>query len=122
MSEYLPGAIVLVDFPFANLLKTKKRPALVISRPDYGDYILSQITSKEKKTGSVRIEEEDLQWGSMKQTSYVRYQVLFTSSESLIDRQVTLLTTEKTISIFDQIGEIVTEAISYRLEKEGGSQ
>lgn len=122
MSEYLPGAIVLVDFPFANLSKTKKRPALVISRVDYGDYILSQITSKEKKAGSVRIEEEDLQSGSMKQTSYVRYQVLFTASESLIDRQVALLTTEKTVSIFDQIGEIVTEAISYRLEKEGSSQ
>ena len=122
MSEYLPGAIVLVDFPFANLSKTKKRPALVISRVDYGDYILSQITSKEKKTGSVRIEEEDLQSGSMKQTSYVRYQVLFTSSKSLIDRQVALLTTEKTISIFDQIGKIVTDAISYRLEKEADSQ
>ena len=49
MIRYNPGDIVLVPFPFTNLARTKKRPALVLQRissqifPDL--FILAMMTS-----------------------------------------------------------------------------
>jgi mRNA interferase MazF len=40
--------IVLVDFPFSNLTKTKKRPALVISSLEGENSVLCQITTKRR--------------------------------------------------------------------------
>ena len=40
--------IVLVDFPFSNLIKTKKRPALVINSLEGENIILCQITTKRR--------------------------------------------------------------------------
>ena len=50
MTTYDFGDVVLVSFPFTNLQTTKKRPAVVISRPVYQqnrpDVILMAITSQ----------------------------------------------------------------------------
>ncbi|MBX2819669.1 MAG: type II toxin-antitoxin system PemK/MazF family toxin [Rhodothermaceae bacterium] len=119
---YLPGAIVLVDFPFANLSKVKKRPALVVAKVNYGDYILCQVTSKAKRDGIALIEDRDLQSGSLRRTSNIRYQVLFTASEALIDREVALLNEEKTGYIFDQIKALIAEAMSIRKKNERESK
>jgi mRNA interferase MazF len=44
------GAVVLVPFPFTDLSAVKRRPALVVSTPDYNartdDVIIAQITSR----------------------------------------------------------------------------
>jgi len=40
--------IVLVDFPFSDLSKIKKRPALVIKSLEGENTILCQITTKER--------------------------------------------------------------------------
>lgn len=119
MKAYLPGSIVLVNFPFSDLSQTKKRPALVIARAGKSDYILCQITSKSKHAGSTQIEDTDYKSGSLNRTSYIRHHILFTASERLIDRQVAILTQEKMVIIFNQILEIVNEAIRYRAEQEG---
>ncbi|MED7789647.1 type II toxin-antitoxin system PemK/MazF family toxin [Francisella sp. 19X1-34] len=48
--SYNFGDIVLVNFPFTNLKKTKKRPAVIISSEEYNnnrpDVILMAITSQ----------------------------------------------------------------------------
>ena len=46
------GDIVIIKFPFADATEYKKRPALVISNNEVnktGDYLMVQITSKDKK-------------------------------------------------------------------------
>lgn len=44
------GDVVLVPFPFTDLSKTKRRPALILSSGEYngatGDVIITQITSR----------------------------------------------------------------------------
>jgi mRNA interferase MazF len=47
--KYKRGDIVIVNFPFSDLSKAKKRPALIISNHlvnRTGDYLLVQISSK----------------------------------------------------------------------------
>lgn len=48
---YKRADIVVISFPFADSVKSKKRPALIISNTkvnNTGDYLMVQITSKEK--------------------------------------------------------------------------
>ena len=40
------GAVVLVQFPFSDLSRTKLRPAVVLADAGRGDYVLCQVTSK----------------------------------------------------------------------------
>ena len=48
MTDYKPGDVVLVPFPFGERAGGRKRPALVISSPEYnqatGELIVAQIT------------------------------------------------------------------------------
>ena len=84
MEEFVKGDIVVVPFPFSDLSASKRRPALVIARGEYGDIILCQITSRKKGTEAIEINEKDFNEGSLKITSYVRPRKLFTSDTALI--------------------------------------
>ena len=57
MTTYSFGDVVLVAFPFTNLLTTKKRPAVVISHVSYqqsrSDVILMAITSQIRPVSTV---------------------------------------------------------------------
>ena len=47
--RYKKGDIVIIGFPFSDLSRTKKRPALIISNDtvnNTGDYLVVQVTSK----------------------------------------------------------------------------
>ena len=70
-----PGDIVLVDFPYSNLKKIKRRAVLVLDVSEQ-DILTSYITTKVSKyinrETSVRIEPEDLSFGRMKSSSLVR--------------------------------------------------
>lgn len=46
MPNYQSRDIVLISFPFTNLKKTKKRPALVLLNVGDGDVLVARITSK----------------------------------------------------------------------------
>lgn len=50
MTAYKRGDVVLVPFPFSDLVGVKRRPALVLSTPEFtdasGDVVIAQITSR----------------------------------------------------------------------------
>ena len=46
MERFVKGDVVIIPFPFSDLTNSKKRPALIITKPIGKDVLLCQITSK----------------------------------------------------------------------------
>ena len=46
MGVFVKGDLVVIPFPFSDLSRVKRRPALVIAQGTGTDLILCQITSK----------------------------------------------------------------------------
>ena len=83
--RYARGDVVVIPFPFSDLSQSKRRPALVIAGSGPEDFILCQITSKAVRDGlEVAIEDGDFREGSLKQSSNVRPNRLFTADGRLI--------------------------------------
>jgi mRNA interferase MazF len=61
MTNYRPGDVVLILFPFTDLAAIKKRPALVVSprgyTESYGDIVVIAITSAPQPGVDMKIEE-----------------------------------------------------------------
>lgn len=61
MERFIKGDIVVVPFPFSDLTRAKRRPALVIAELEGDDLILCQITSQQLKDRyAVSIDEGDM--------------------------------------------------------------
>ncbi|MEN6296133.1 MAG: type II toxin-antitoxin system PemK/MazF family toxin [Chloroherpetonaceae bacterium] len=72
MAKFIKGDIVVLAFPFTDLITTKKRPAYVAATPQGNDIILCQITSQYYKDPySIKIEDQDFIEGSLNQISYI---------------------------------------------------
>ena len=85
MEGFVKGDVVVVPFPFSDLSQAKKRSALVIANLKGDDLILCQITSqKVKDSYAITITSEDFESGSLKQTSNVRPNRIFTADKSII--------------------------------------
>ncbi|MDA3818392.1 MAG: type II toxin-antitoxin system PemK/MazF family toxin [Prolixibacteraceae bacterium] len=92
--NYKKGDIVIIGFPFSDLSRIKKRPALIISNKTVnktGDYLMVQITSKIRndiltlnidKTDFVNSKYLPLQ-------SCIRLHKIFLMNESLIINKYT---------------------------------
>jgi len=50
MERFVKGDVVVVPFPFSDLTRAKRRPALVIAELEGDDLILCQITSQPLET------------------------------------------------------------------------
>ena len=83
------GDIVLVKFPFTTLLKSKKRPVLIIkSENEHHDFVCFQITSKATQSNLYFIDNEDIVDGDLKLESYVKYDKCFTLNTELVDKKL----------------------------------
>lgn len=110
MAGFIKGDIVVVPFPFSNLSEAKKRPALVLVPLTGDDVILCQITSVlNKDKYSIEINDSDFQSGSLKNTSNIRPNRIFTADKSIILYKVGSLKPEKTAQIIHKIVEILSE-------------
>ena len=68
------GSIALLPVPFSDQSATKKRPVLLLTDPDaYGDFIAMPITSQAGQPNTLPINQADMQDGSLKKPSWVRY-------------------------------------------------
>ena len=77
--------IVLVDFPFSDLKKTKKRPALVVCSLEGENSILCQITTKPRSIQKygIFLPKKDCA-GDIRFDSFVYVDMIFTLHKSLI--------------------------------------
>jgi hypothetical protein len=57
------GDLVLISFPFSDLSAAKKRPVLMLTRPDaYGDFIALAVTSRPQTDHGIAIPDVRICW------------------------------------------------------------
>lgn len=101
------GAVVLINFPYADLKTFKKRPALIVAHSSLETVIMCQITSRRLPgVPSLAINKEDFKSGNLHATSYARPDKLFTVDVELINKQLGLLNERKLRAIRQGIREL----------------
>lgn len=102
--------IVLVDFPFSDLTKTKKRPALVINSLEGENAILCQITTKRR---NIQKYETMLSKGSctgdIRFNSFVYVDMIFTLHKSLIYKKIGEINDARIKEMINQKVKLVTQ-------------
>jgi len=92
---YKKWEVILVPFPFTDLQRTKKRPALIISPNEYNeslDVVIAMITSQlytKPRIGDYKI--QDWQNASLPKPSLIRMKFA-TITKSIIDKKIGSLT------------------------------
>lgn len=85
MERFIKGDIVVVPFPFSDLTRSKRRPALVLAKLEEDDLILCQITSQQVKDKyAISIEDNDLESGMLRQKSNIRPNRIFTADHHIV--------------------------------------
>jgi mRNA interferase MazF len=108
MAKFIKGDVVVVPFPFSDLTQSKRRPALVVSRIEGDDLILCQITSQSvKDCYAISLDDKDFETGSLKQTSNVRPNRIFTADSHIVLYKVGNLKIEKLDEIIAKVVEII---------------
>jgi len=108
MARFIKGDIVIVPFPFSDLTQSKRRPALVISNLKGNDIILCQITSQNIFDGySIYLKDEDFQEGSLKRSSNIRPNRIFTADVQIIQYKIGTLKNEKIEEVINKIIQII---------------
>jgi len=99
--SYKKGDILLVHFPFTNLLDSKKRPVLVVKdENEYGDIVCFQITSKQNQSNIIEITSSDMN-ETLKLKSFVKYDKCFTIDARIVDKKLTFTTNNFLVSLKD---------------------
>ncbi|NCO67682.1 MAG: growth inhibitor PemK [Nitrospirae bacterium CG_4_10_14_0_8_um_filter_41_23] len=79
-----------------NLSQAKRRPALVVSKLEGDDLILCQITSQSIKDNyATPLDDKDFETGSLKQSSNIRPNRIFTADSHIVLYKVGNLKIEK---------------------------
>lgn len=108
MARFVKGDVVVVPFPFSDLTQTKRRPTLVIAGLQGNDLILCQITSQMfRDQYAITINIDDFESGTLRKSSNVRTNRLFTADQQIILYKVGRLKSTKTDEVTTRIVEIL---------------
>lgn len=103
-----PGDLVLIPFPFADLQSTKKRPVLVLTSPDrHADFIGLAITSVEQQNAALQISPANLVQGVLPKPCWIRFDKVFTLSESSIVKTFGAVTPQTVQAVLQGLCSIV---------------
>lgn len=83
------GDIVLIPIPFTDLTSQKRRPTIIISSNNYNekheDIVVVALTSNvEPQDFTITLTSDDLEEGSLKVTSMIRVDKIYTLNKSII--------------------------------------
>ena len=100
MGLFAVGDVVLVPFPYADFSRIKRRPSLVISKAEFDNLILCQITSQAQTSQkAIKLDRDDFASGSLRISSFIRPDKLFTVEQSVIEKNIGSLTDIKLKSV-----------------------
>jgi len=100
---YSKGDIVIIKFPFSNLIGAKKRPMLVIAEKDE-DIIGCAITSN-PESGGILLEE--FQEGSLPLKSKIKYWQINTFLKSLVIKKIAKIKVNTHKELLKKINELI---------------
>ncbi len=104
MARFVKGDVVVVPFPFSNLADAKKRPALVIAVLSGNDVMLCQITSQIRQDpDAIALENGDFRTGSLRKSSNIRPNRIFTADRQIIQSKIGELRAETLDAVIDQL-------------------
>jgi len=104
MGIFAVGQVVLVPFPYADFTRLKKRPALVISKAEFNNLILCQVTSNSLTSQrAIELAAEDFEEGSLPIKSFIRPDKIFTVEQSIIENKLGSLKTNKTKDVKEAV-------------------
>jgi len=108
VAKFVKGDVVVVPFPFSDLTEAKRRPALVIASLEGDDAILCQITSKTIKDNyAISLNDEHFETGSLKQSSNIRPNRIFTADSRIVLYRIGNLKAEKFAEVINKIVDII---------------
>jgi mRNA interferase MazF len=108
VGRFVKGEVVVVPFPFSDLSRAKRRPALVLAELDGEDCILCQITSQPiRDRDAIALIGHDFELGGLRQESNIRPNRLFTADHGLILYSVGKVRREKIAEVVDRVVEIL---------------
>jgi mRNA interferase MazF len=108
---YRQGEVLLVPFPWSDLSRAGKRPALVVSANWYNgsrdDCIFAAITSSiRNERDEILIQGAEVRQAGLSYDSVVRVGKLFTLDQSLIDRSLGALPRGTLNRVLGQIQDV----------------
>ena len=110
MAAPVRGDVVVVPFPFSDLTRAKRRPALVLATLSGDDVILCQITSQSvRDTYAILLQDANFEQGGLRQTSNVRPNRLFTADQRIILYRIGTIKQEKQAAIIDAVVAILRQ-------------
>jgi mRNA interferase MazF len=104
MEGFVKGEVVILEFPFSNLVQIKRRPSLIIKVPKGEDVIVCQITGKPYEPSvEIPLKKVDFNKGNLKVDSYLRLDKIFSIEKSLIKYKIGSLKKEKFNEILEKV-------------------
>jgi mRNA interferase MazF len=110
LERFIKGDVVVVPFPFSDLTRSKRRPALVVAELEEDDLILCQITSQEiRDKYTISLEANDFESGILKQKSNIRPNRIFTADRHIIIYRAGHLKPDKIKEVINKIIDILRQ-------------
>ena len=108
MAKFVKGDVVVIPFPFSDLSRSKRRPALVLAPLEGNDAILCQITSKNiKDKYAISADDADFESGGLKQISNIRPNRIFTADTHIILYRIGVIKKGKLNQVIQKLVEII---------------
>jgi mRNA interferase MazF len=103
-----PGDLVLIPFPFSDLKSAKRRPVMVLTSLDrHNDFIGLAVTSVEQRADALRIEPGHLAQGALPRACWIRFDKIFTLSESSIVKTFGAISPQTLASVLQGLCSVV---------------
>ena len=85
MERFVKGDVVVLEFPYTDLSKTKKRPSLIVAELKGDNIILCQITGQLRPDQDlIHLGKDNFQSGSLHKESFIMPSFLFTIHKSKV--------------------------------------
>ena len=109
MERFVKGDVVVLEFPYTDLSKTKKRPSLVVANLKGDNLILCQITGQTRPDPDlINLGKDDFRTGGLHKESFIMPSFVFTIHKSKINYAAGKLKQEKIKEVEKKLCEIFT--------------